>query len=301
MRRTSVLIPVICALAASPSSAQSPPNQIAFEVVSIKPSRPGGQPSSNIPLGPGDLYIPNGGLFTATNFPLATYIFFAYQLQGNLGQSLVPQLPRWAMTDRFDIQASAAGNPTKGDMRQMMRTLLADRFQFSLHTEVREIPVLAIVLANPGKPGKQLQPHPVDAPCPTSTADATTTSTALLQTVPGGFPAICNGIVGMTPGTSGRIRSGARNVTMDFLANYLSGEGTFGRPVVDATGLTGAYDFAIEWAPQGRPPPGSDFTPDLSGPTFEQAIGDQLGLKLESRKQSMDVIVVDRVERPSAN
>ena len=154
MRRTSVLIPVICALAASPSSAQSPPNQIAFEVVSIKPSRPGGQPSSNIPLGPGDLYIPNGGLFTATNFPLATYIFFAYQLQGNLGQSLVPQLPRWAMTDRFDIQASAAGNPTKGDMRQMMRTLLADRFQFSLHTEVREIPVLAIVLANPGKPGR---------------------------------------------------------------------------------------------------------------------------------------------------
>jgi uncharacterized protein (TIGR03435 family) len=88
---------------------------------------------------------------------------------------------------------------------------------------------------------------------------------------------------------------------MDFLANYLSAEGTFGRPIIDASGLTGIYDFVVEWAPQGRPPAGSDFTPDPNGPTFEQAIGDQLGLKLESRKSSMQVIVVDHVDRPSEN
>jgi uncharacterized protein (TIGR03435 family) len=274
---------------------------MAFDVASVKPSKFGGQPYSNFPLGPGDVYVPNGGLFTATNFPLATYIFFAYQIQGNQGQLLVPQLPRWVMTDRFDIQARAEGNPTKNEMRLMMRALLADRFRFAIHTEVRDIPVLAVVLAKPGKPGKQLQLHPADARCPGSIASATQTSDALLQTVAGGFPALCNSIVGMTPGTSGRLRSGARNVTMEFLANYLSAEGTFGRAIIDASGLTGTYDFAIEWAPQGRPPPGSDFTPDLSGPTFEQAIGDQLGLKLESRRSSMQVIVVDHVERASEN
>jgi uncharacterized protein (TIGR03435 family) len=310
MTRRSSLIRVICSLApasasSSSSSAQSPQaNQLAFEVAAVKPARFGGKPYSNFPLGPGDVYIPNGGLFTAANFPLATYIFFAYQIQGNQGQSLVPQLPRWVMTDRFDIQARAEGNPTKNEMRLMMRALLADRFKFAMHTEVREVPVLALVLAKPGKPGPQLQPHPTDSPCPVSIAPSPTaaqTPDAFLQTVAGGFPVLCNGIVGMVPGTAGRLRSGARNVTMEFLANYLRAEGTFGRVVIDASGLTGTCDFAVEWAPQGTPPPGSNFTPDASGPTFDQAIRDQLGLKLESRKSSMEVLVVDHVERPSQN
>jgi uncharacterized protein (TIGR03435 family) len=88
---------------------------------------------------------------------------------------------------------------------------------------------------------------------------------------------------------------------MDFLANYLSAEGTFGRPIIDASGLTGTYDFAIDWAPQGRPPAGSDFEPDSSGASFEQAIGDQLGLKLQSRTSSMRVVVLDHLDRPSPN
>jgi uncharacterized protein (TIGR03435 family) len=75
-----------------------------FEAATIKPSQVGRQAHSNFPLH-GEAYVPNGGLFTATNFPMATYIFFAYNIDGNQSKSLVPQLPRWVMTDRFDIQA----------------------------------------------------------------------------------------------------------------------------------------------------------------------------------------------------
>ncbi len=283
-------------LAPTHSPAQSPQQtRPSFDVASVKPSAPGSQTYSNFPLGPGDAYVPNGGLFETTNFPLATYIFFAWQIQGNQGQSLVPQLPRWVMTDRFDIQARVDGNPGKNEMRLMMRALLADRFKFAMHTETREVPVLAIVLAKPGKLGPALRLHPEGAPCLTKIAPPNPqTPGELFQTVDGGFPLVCNGIVGMTPNTSGRVRSGARNITMEFLANYLSGEGTFGRPVIDATALKGVYDFAIEWTPQGTPSPGSNFTPDLSGPTFEQAISHQLGLKLESRRAAMQVLVVDR-------
>jgi uncharacterized protein (TIGR03435 family) len=63
----------------------------------------------------------------------------------------------------------------------------------------------------------------------------------------------------MAAATPGHLYSGARKVTMEFIANYLSAEGTFGHPIVDQSGLTGLYDFAMEWAPQGRPPPGLEF------------------------------------------
>jgi uncharacterized protein (TIGR03435 family) len=160
---------------------------MAFDVTSVKPSAIGGQPYSIFPLGPGDVYVPNGGLFAASNFPLATYIFFAYQIQGNQGQLLVPQLPRWVMTERFDIQARTEGNPTKNDMRLMMRALLADRFKLAIHTEKRTVPVLAVILAKSGKLGKQLRVHSADDSCPGSIAPAAQTSEALLQTVAGGF------------------------------------------------------------------------------------------------------------------
>ena len=65
----------------------------AFEVASVKPSKPGAQSNSNFPLGPGDVYVPNGGYFSATGFPLVTYIFFAYKMAGNQAQSLLaPEL-----------------------------------------------------------------------------------------------------------------------------------------------------------------------------------------------------------------
>src|SRR5580692_5770822 len=95
-------------------------------------SQPGVQPYSNFPLGPGDVYVQNGGLFSANNLPLVTYIFFAYKFIGNQAQYLLPQLPEWTKSEQFDIQARAAGNPGKDQMRLMMRALLADRFKLAV-------------------------------------------------------------------------------------------------------------------------------------------------------------------------
>ena len=193
-------------------------------------------------------------------------------------------------------------------MRLMMRSLLADRFKFAVHAETRDVPVLAFVLANPGSirggtrsgtrgnPGPQLQPHPADSPCQTSVAPpaaAAPIPDTIRQTVAGGFPALCNGILGMPPSLPGRSRLGGRNVTIGFMADLLSQRVNLGRPMIDATGLTRTFDFLLEFTPE---PQGLNAPPDPDGPTFVQALRDQLGLKLESRKSSMDVIVVDHVE-----
>jgi len=273
----------------------------AFDVASVRLNKSNDPPNSNFPLGPGDVYVPNGGLFSATGLPFVTYLFFAYKVIGNQGQYLLPQLPSWATTDRFDIQARAEGNPGKDQMRILMRSLLADRFKLKVHNESREVPVLAFVLAKTGKTGPQLQAHPSDSPCPTNTGSENAPSPT--QTVAGGFPALCNGVFGMPPTMPGRLRMGARNVTLKFLADSLSLGSNRGRPMIDHTGLTGTFDFILEYTPEltGPLPPGATFQPDPSGPSLEEALRDQLGIKLESAKSVIDVLVVDHVEHPSEN
>jgi uncharacterized protein (TIGR03435 family) len=101
----------------------------------------------------------------------------------------------------------------------------------------------------------------------------------------------------------GRSRLGGRNVTIGFMADMLSQRVDLGRPIVDATGLTGTFDFLLEFTPEskGPTPPGSNAAADPEGPSFQQAVQDQLGLKLQPRKGSMEVIVLDHVEHPSEN
>jgi uncharacterized protein (TIGR03435 family) len=276
-----------------------------FDVASVKPNRSTDRPYSNFPLGPGDLYVPNGGLFSATNFPLAMYIYFAYEINGNQAQALLPQLPDWVTTERFDIQARAEGNPTKDQMRLMMRSLLADRFKLAIHYEAREVPVLAFVLLKPGKTGPQLQPHPKDAPCPTnapSPSEPASPQTPLpSQTVAGGFPALCNGIINMPTSAPRHIRFGGRNVTVGFIADSLNWTAGLGRPMLDQTGLSGTFDFTLEWAPEMPRPASPDFPSDSSGPSFEEALREQLGIKLQSQKGPVRVLVIDQVEHPSEN
>ena len=300
--RTTASVSLISATVMLLTTAGNSQPRAEFEAATIKPSPVGGQSHSNFPLH-GEAYVSNGGLFTATNFSMAAYIFFAYNIDGNQSKSLVPQLPRWVMTDRFDIQARAAGNPTKDEMRSMMRALLADRVKLRMHTEPREVPALGLVLSRPGKLGPSLKLHSGAEACPSSTAPVNWAGSpeAYFSAVAGGMPVLCNEVVGMPTNDPRHIRSGARNVSLEFIAKYLSGEGTFGRPIVDATGLTSRYDFAIEWAPQGAAPLGSDFKPEPLGTTFEEAIGDQLGLKLKPMQRSLDIIVIDHIDRPSEN
>lgn len=299
-------------LKAAPAAARSKGlleqdgKQLSFDVASVKPDNSNVPPKSNFPLNVGAMYTQNGGLLSATNFPLVTYIAFAYGLMGNQLQVLVPQLPGWAMTDRFDIEARSAGNPTKDQMRLMMRALLADRFRFRIHTETREMPVLAFVLARPGKTGSQLQPHATEVECPTEvepTSGANQIPAILLQEVPGGYPAICNTILGIPASAPGRLRLGGRNVTIPYMTDMFSQMADRGRPMIDATGLKGTFDFILEFVRDSRnaTSPDAATAPAPDGPTFDEALSDQLGIRMESRRAPMQMMVVDHLERPSEN
>lgn len=285
------------------SAAQSTTgNQPAFDVASVKPNKSGNRPSSNFPLGPGDVFNPNGGYFSATNLPLVTYLFFAYKIMGNQARYVLPQLPGWASTDRFDIQARAEGNPGKDEMRLMMRSLLAERFKLIVHNETRQVPVFALVLVKPAKFGPHLQLHPSGAPCSLKQLERASD----LKTIDGGYPATCNGFFPLPASEPAHLRVGSQNVTLGFLANALSSMADLGRPFVDKTGITGTVDFVLEWAPDrhisAQPGAGASLQSDLpSGPSFQEALKEQLGIKLESEKAPMDVLVIDHVEHPSEN
>lgn len=158
--------------------------------------------------------------------------------------------------------------------------------------------MLAFVLAKPGATGPQLQPHRSGAPCEETAAGPSAASAipnSFQQLAGGEFPALCRGILGLPPGVPGRSRFGGRDVSIPFIADLLSQRVNLGRPMIDATGLTGTFDFLLEFTPE------STTASDPDGPRFEQALREQLGLKLQSRKSAMDVLVLDHIERPSEN
>jgi uncharacterized protein (TIGR03435 family) len=266
--------------------AQSPSRPPAFDVASIKLSQPGASRDSNFPLGPGDVYARNGGHFSATGFPLAIYINFAYKLLPAQSQQIGAQLPDWATTDGYDIEARVQEDPGKDGMRALMRALLAERFKLSVHEETKEMPVAALALIRAGKLGPMIQPHPAGAPCPTDGAIGE-------LTVDGRFPVVCGGFLNLPPSVRGRVRYGARNITMDFFARNASNVTASGRPVIDATGLTGAFDVSIEFTPSQPNEP-----EELP---FEAALREQLGMTLQPRKAPQKVMVLDHVERPTDN
>ena len=180
---------------------------LSFDVFSVKPNKSDQPPVSNFPLGPGDVYVTNGEHFIASNFPLVTYIFFAYKVPGNESQSILAQLPSWATADKFDIEARTDGDPAKdakNPMRQMMRSLLADRFKLKTHYETRQVPVFGVSPVKAGKLGPQVQPHPADAECTTVTAPADSAAAgANAANSVGGFPAQCGGLLLMPPAHRG--------------------------------------------------------------------------------------------------
>jgi uncharacterized protein (TIGR03435 family) len=296
----------------APAIHAAPEAVISFEVTSVKRNNTDDPPRSIFPLGPGDVYVTNGGRFNATGLPLATFVYFAYKVLGNDGDAVKNQLPGWAMTDRYDIEARTDGDPpkdSKDQMRLMMRSLLADRFKLKTHYETRQVPVYAASLLKAGKTGPGLELHSVsetESPCVTVLSPGTQQQPTKPGpgTVTGGFPTQCGGLVGMAPSAPGRIRMGARNITLDFLAKQLPYMGQLGRPVLDRTGLTGTIDIVLEWVPDvstGNGLVGQDFTADPNGPSFDQALKEQLGLKLDSQKGENQVLIIDHVERPSEN
>ena len=203
--------------------------------------------------------------------------------------------------DRFDIKAQSDGRPTKDQMRLMMQALLADRFKLIVHHETRQAPVFALLLAKPGQRGPSLVPHPASDSCSAGIADEGTDDSAskvLATSTLGDLPKVCGVIAHLPTGATGHIRFGGRGVTLSLLASSLptmTGMAVIPRPVIDETGLSGTSDFTLDWVPDFNPPP------DASGPNFRESLKEQLGLKLEARQGPVDILVIDRVEHPSAN
>ncbi|HWE50137.1 MAG TPA: TIGR03435 family protein [Bryobacteraceae bacterium] len=286
--------------------AQTPPHwetaaggKMAFDVASVRPDKGPFRPP-NFPLDAGDSFmslqtnLPPGGRLSA-DFPLVTYIQFAYKLWLTQEQreSVLARLPKWVGTDRFDIEARAEGNPTKDQMRLMMQSLLADRFKLAVHFETQVVSVFALTLVKPGKIGPKLHPHAEGPPC-----DAPSDAANSAQL----FPPRCDVyMAAMSP--EHMYRSGSRKTTLDLFASFVPSVGSLGRPVVNQTGLNGEYDFQIEWAPEPKSSgtTGVDAQTDTSGPTFLDALREQLGLKLESTKAPVEILVIDHVELPSEN
>jgi uncharacterized protein (TIGR03435 family) len=315
----SVVIPTCAQSVAAPNPAQqsSQPEtpawekaaggHLEFEIASVKedpPNSSGGRvmPASNVPLAPGDTFSPTGGLFQATHWPLIAYISFAYKLQPGQLQSVNSDLPKWTMQDFFDIQARAAGNPTKDQFRLMMQSLLANRFKLIIHSETREQPVFALVLDKPEKFGPQLRPHTDGSPscAPATAASALPFTTG---TVDGGYPAECGSVMMIPTGKRGSVGVGGRNVTMGMIASTIDGAGNLSgeleKPVIDGTGLKGAFDFRIDFTPQLPFMPNA--AADQNAPTFLEALKDQLGLKLDPQTGEVQKVIVDHVDHPTSN
>lgn len=275
-------------------------SRIAFEVASIRADKSEGRPISDFPIGPGRVYVPREGIFRATHVSLIQYIGFAYKLTHSQMAYLADHVPDWVLTEGFDITARVEGKPSEDQLRLMMQSLLEERFKLAIHKQGREVPVLALVLVKAGATGQHLLPHSSDPPCPKRGPYAEER-----ETVSGGFPLACHGIVMLPPSAPGRDRLGARDITLSFLADALSGSAVadLGRPLIDRTGLTGTFDFTLECTPEmnGSEPPDGAVGRDTSGPTFREALKEQLGLKLESQKSTMEVFVMDHVDHPTEN
>jgi bla regulator protein blaR1 len=299
------------ALPLAPPPSQSIPTwqtdaggHMSYEVASIRPGDPGRFIRPTIDLSIEDTLITPGGAFIA-DFSLPIYIEFAYKilLTREQEQAMVAHLPKWVGAQPFVIEAKApTADVTKDQMRLMMQSLLADRFKLAVHFETADQPVLALVLTKPGTPGPRLRPHSQGLACDTKwTAPPDRTSPSVL---PGEFVPFC-GVVLAINVVDHTILFGARNVTLQSIAANLATlppVAEFGRPVVNQTGLAGTYDFSLNWLPdRSGSASGAGEPPDAQGPSFLEALKEQLGLKLKPTRAVVQTLVIDHVEEPSPN
>lgn len=262
---------------------QSPTAPLTFEVASIKPTAETGF-RTGIQMQPG------GGL-RVSGATLKMLLTVAYDVR----EFQIAGGPSWISADRYDILAKTAGSDSerppsdprqltdaqmktaREQMQQRLQALLAERCQLTIHRETKEQPVYALLV---GKNGPKIQP---------------------VEAKDGGSPPRM---------MMGRGMLNGQGVELQMLATVLSNQ--LGRPVLDRTSLKGHFDIKLEWTPDpgqsmtplgGAPPPGVQAPPppDPNGPSIFTAIQEQLGLRLESQKGPVEMIVIDRVEKPSEN
>ena len=256
----------------------------AFEVASIKVNR-SGDPRTTMAFQP-------GGRFMATNVPLGRLIRDAYQ-RSNFE---ISGAPSWMEADRFDIAAKAEGDPLPAEMRLMLRALLAERYKLRLHTETQDRPVYELVMAKSDRrTGPQLRQ---------TSADCARAPAPLPPPYPNGVPSC--GYIGPTSAiggaqAKGQVTMGFHGVTMEAFARFLMP--ALGRVVVDRTGLTGYFDADVDRTAELQPPPPPPGVPDpfdrQSAPSMFTVLPERLGLKLQSSRAPVEVLVIDSIERPT--
>ncbi len=285
------------AVAPRPDRQSASGGKMSFEVASIRESSDSVH-TMNFRWDDEAPFTPNGGYFSARN-SLVNYIEFAYNfpLTDDEENVMLAHQPRWVREDNFVIQARAVDNPTRDQMRLMMQSLLAERFKLALHFESQEETVLAVTLSEPGKTGPALRPHSEGPACDSGIPVAGSSKGVATP-----FPFKC-GFLDLIDLPNQQRRLGARNVSMGKIAHGIAVAEWQGHKVVDETGLSGQYDFKIEWAPApaGAAPFSEDYPSDSGGPTFQRALNEQLGLKLIKRQAAVQVLIIDHVEKPSEN
>jgi uncharacterized protein (TIGR03435 family) len=222
-----------------------------------------------------------------------------------LGPGDLLDLPRWIYNERFDVEARANGEPAKDQMRLMMRSLLKDRFKLVTHTEQRTQDIFDLKLATPGRTGPQLRAHQTDETCvsPIEPGFTTRSPSQPARRTPSIFqlPTLPCGSIGfITIGSVDRVRIVGNGEPMDRLVAALKSTLTgIERDIRDRTGLSGTFDLSLEWSVVPDTVQAPITAQDDMPPRFLEALKTQLGLTLRSTRGPVDVLVVDRVDRPT--
>jgi uncharacterized protein (TIGR03435 family) len=285
----------IFAQAPAPTPSQAP---LAFEVASIRPSDPI-IPNANTRISAGVTI--NANQFKATYLAFRDYFMMAFDAKPKQVQG-----PEWITSERFDIQATLppreGGSFTEKELGVMMKSLLEERFALKVHKETKEFPVYALVQM---KDGIKAAVSPLDPEVPNSGVAVGGTGTAQ------------GTVIGFGRGASlsvGGNRIEAKKLTMASIADTLVR--FVDRPVIDETGLKETYDISLELAPEdfqalmirsgieagiAMPPQAIALMEKASGDSLHEALA-KVGLKLESKKAPLEVVVIDAVNRtPTEN
>jgi len=290
--RTAVAVAAACSVVfvaplrtRAVAAGQTPAVRDQFDVASIKPS----SSESMMHVRP----LPGRLTADATLQVLMQYAYGvqAFQISGG---------PSWLAAARYEIDAKGSAAASRGQLFRMLQPLLEDRFQLAIHRETKEMPVFELV-SNRGGPRLA---RPEEGACVDADGDAALEFAGGRMAVPGELPSAkvrCGSAVVAIDPANAQMQLRGGKVAMPELVRALSM--MLGRRVLDKTGVTASFDVLLNFVPDETtpalppPPPGSG----IAGVSLAQALQQQLGLRLDAAKGPVDVIVIDRAERPSVN
>jgi uncharacterized protein (TIGR03435 family) len=289
MRRVLSTVAVLSALTGVDAAQQPTPvsSELRFEVTSVKRSPPILDRALQPFVG-----VPQPGVWRLRDQPIVSALRNAYP--GHPLPAQVVGAPEWVNRDYYDIEARTSPTATAGDVRQMVRMLLAERFKLALRQEKRQVTAFALVTRKDGRLGRGLQPPTVDCaafraggprpddPARKAYADRLPCAVTVMPTFDHTL---------LIPGANMRLTAGDVPIAsiLTLLGNYLN------RPVIDGTGLSERFDIELQFFTGAPRIDGDD------GPPLRAAIGDQLGLQVQDVLTVSDVLVIDRIERPTEN